>query len=278
MKIGILTDSSSGLTQEKIKNTDIYTLPLHIITEDTDEFLDTPENAEKKDLIHLIKTQILKTSQISPGEMKMKLNELFTKYDHIIYFPVSEKLSNQYNTACMIANETEFKNKFFVFKTIITGFAIEKLVIILSEYIKKGKNVKELLQISQEFQDNVHTYLIPEDLSRLNKSGRVPKSVIALINVLKVKIIIEWNSNPKRIGIGKNVQKLVRKIVSNFESLNNKYDFYLLTNFGASQKIINSTEETLKENKIKYDLKELPNIFAVHAGLDTLGFIFIPKK
>lgn len=66
IKIAVLTDSSFDGKVSDYQ--DLYVIPLMIVTQDNQTYYDD-ENLSKDKFYNLLNTQVLKTSQASPGDM-----------------------------------------------------------------------------------------------------------------------------------------------------------------------------------------------------------------
>ena len=112
-KIGIMTDSHSGLLSEEAQRLGIKVLPMPFyigekvyregVDLSRDEFYDM-----------LRKGVDVSTSQPSPTEVMDMWKEMLKEYEEIVYIPLSSALSGSCMTAEAMANEDEFAGKVFV--------------------------------------------------------------------------------------------------------------------------------------------------------------------
>ena len=111
-KIGIMTDSHSGILSEEAQRLGIKVLPMPFyigekvyregVDLSRDEFYDM-----------LRKGVDVSTSQPSPTEVMDMWKEMLKEYEEIVYIPLSSALSGSCMTAEAMANEDEFAGKVF---------------------------------------------------------------------------------------------------------------------------------------------------------------------
>lgn len=198
-KIAILTDSSAGFTTAEIKKLGIHVIPLHIILNNETDILDTKEEIKKYHFYKIVKTGTIKTSQASTGELMAKYDEILKTYDEIIHYPIAEKLSSQYATAYTLSQDKQYLGKVHLVRNHTAAFALKTLVIYANELAKQNLTVKEIITKTNALEQKTYMAMIPGNLERLSKGGRVGKVLLSLINLFKIKILIQWGEYPKKL-------------------------------------------------------------------------------
>lgn len=279
-KIAILTDSSSGINTKESKKYKIYILPLHIILNNKIDILDSDQIISDNFFYKKIKSSNIKTSQANLNEITNIYNKILKKYDYIIHYPIAEKLSNQYYTAYMISQNIQYKNKVYVVKNHTAAFSLKRLVFYANQLAKQGKTIKEILDATLEFEKSTLMALIPGNIYQLMMGGRVKKLLLNVITIFKIKILIQWSENPKKIASSRKIKLLIEnfvKLLQNFQkNIKYKYQLFILKTTECTSKIWNIVINVLENEKILYQIEKLPNIFVAHAGLDTIAFVTIP--
>lgn len=281
MKIGILVDSSSGLSEEKVVNTNISVIPLHIILDGGEEYLDTPQNNDKHKTFEFIHNgNKVSTSQASPGEIENKFNEMLKKYDHVVVLTISENLSSMQATTLMVANNDEFKSKISIIKHCLAADAIGELALKFNEMTANTNLTVEVYQnTADEWMQKAASIIIPGDLSRLAKGGRAKALLISILKMLKTKVAILWGWKPTKIAMGRTYTSLLDKIKSTIEKICGKDPKFIFSSTNlTSPKIIEAISEKLKEFGIKFEKRIIPSPFVCHAGTESIAFIAINKK
>ena len=109
-KVGVVTDSHSGISQEDAVTMGIYVLPMPFYIEEEcyyegvtitrDIFFEELEQGKS-----------VSTSQPSPGDVMKIWREALEAYETILYLPISSGLSGSYETALMLSKEKEFERE-----------------------------------------------------------------------------------------------------------------------------------------------------------------------
>ncbi|ASZ09358.1 6-phosphogluconate dehydratase [Mesoplasma chauliocola] len=282
MKIVILLDSSGTNSSEKIKGKAIDVLPLHFTFPNGTDMLDIPAEVEKREIIKLISEGVdIKTSQASPGEVENKYDELLEKYDHVYHIPITGNLSSMLQTAMMVSRDEKYEGKVTVYENLnIAAQAIEQTALYISNLLDKGEisTPEEITSAINEYEKSMYIAIVPGDLKRLTSGGRGKKAVTTVLNILKTKVLIKWEAEPKKEAIGRTINSIMEKIVKVYSSTySNGYEMVFVRTALTSKKIYEAARNVLIENKVNFSEELIPNIYTAHAGVDTIGFIITKK-
>ena len=108
MKVAIITDSNSGITQAQAKELGIYVLPMPFMIDGKEYFEDI--NLTQKEFYEKLKDgSDISTSQPSPESVMSLWDQVLKEYDQIVHIPMSSGLSSSYQTANMLAEDYEGK-------------------------------------------------------------------------------------------------------------------------------------------------------------------------
>lgn len=280
MKIAILTDSSSGLKHQSKKNVFVLPLPIifpnQIIVEDCQE---NDSNQEK--ILNNLDTGVLKTSALNPGILEFKITELLKNYDYVIYLPIAYNLSNQYQISLTLLKNPELVNKLTIVKHFFTGIQLANFIDFILPSVENISNIKslKLKQFIDYWEQKSLLSIVPGDISLLNKGGRVSKLMIKFAAKRNLKIMIIWSDKPKKL-ISKNYQNLISKYWINLEKhFNNSKEIiiYLAHTKNCSQELLDMYLKEFSKYKITVKFTNLPSIFAVHSGNNTVGIVAFEK-
>ncbi|AHI53237.1 DegV family protein [Spiroplasma culicicola] len=278
MKIGLLFDSSSGLTTEQIKGTNIDVIPLHVIFDGEADFLDTPENHQKYETYKAIDGgKRVTTSMASPGEVSEKYDTLLKQYNHIICVTISPNLSGMYQTAVMVANDDEYKGKVTVLKHALAANCLKELAFKFDKMVAKEDIKVEDFQTEIElWEKNTAIIIVPGELDRLAKGGRAKSVLISLLKMLKTKLAIQWGEKPKKVGMGRTITSLLEKIMKTIKNVcGQQFKLMFLHTPETTAKTIDQVKKYLDSAKLNYLEEIVPTPFTCHAGLETIAFIAI---
>lgn len=105
-KIGILTDTNSGITPDQAVRFGIHLVPMPVMI-DGETFFENESILQEEFFRRLSQGAVVSTSQPSPGALMDCWEELLEHYEQIIYLPMSSGLSGSCQAAAMLAEEYE---------------------------------------------------------------------------------------------------------------------------------------------------------------------------
>ncbi|WP_338984831.1 DegV family protein [Spiroplasma endosymbiont of Diplazon laetatorius] len=281
MKIGILVDSSTGFIEKEHNTKLVRVIPLHLIVNDKDDYLDTPEVVKEKELMKILaggsKTT---TSQASPGELMNKYDEMLKEFDHIIHMTIPANLSGMHQTAIMIANDDDYKGKVTIIKNFLAANCAQLLALKFAQMVEEGiEDPKAFQAESDEWSKNSFTAIVPSDLQKMSKGGRANSLLITMLKMMKTKVAIQWLEKPKKIGMGRTYGAVLDKMIAALKK-DIKDEFELLfVHLPEANKIhMDQIKNYLKDNNLEYKEELVPNVYPWHAGIDTMALIAIKKS
>lgn len=189
MKVAIMTDSNSGITQAQAKELGIFVLPMPF-TINNQEYLEDVNLTQDEFYDKLMNNAEVFTSQPAVGEVTKFFNKILKDYDQIVHIPMSSGLSGSCQTALMLAQEDEYKDKVYVVDSQRISVTQKWDVLDAIELAKQGKSAKEIHDILMDNKMNATIYITVNTLEYLKKGGRVTPAAAALGGLLKIKPIL----------------------------------------------------------------------------------------
>ena len=189
MKVAILTDSNSGITQDEANKLGVFVLPLPF-TIDGQEYKEDINLSQEEFYDKLMNNAEVFTSQPAVGEVTQLFDNILKDYDQIVHIPMSSGLSGSCQTALMLAEEDEYKGKVYVVDSQRISVTQKYDVLDALELSKQGKNAKEIHDILMENKLNATIYITVNTLEYLKKGGRITAAAAALGGLLKIKQIL----------------------------------------------------------------------------------------
>ena len=187
-KIAIMTDSNSGITQEKGKELGICVLPMPFFINEKLYFEDitlTQEEFYK----YLEADADISTSQPSPGDVMERWDQLLEEYDEVVHIPMSSGLSGSCETAMTLAQD--YDGKVQVVNNQRISVTQEQAVydaMLLRDAGKDAVQIKEILE-AEKFESTI--YITVDTLKYLKKGGRITPAAAALGTVLNLKPVLQ---------------------------------------------------------------------------------------
>ena len=189
MKIAVVTDSNSGITQIQAKEMGITVLPMPFMIDGETYYEDITLTREQ--FYQRLKDNAdIATSQPTPDSILKMWDKLLKEYDQIIHIPMSSGLSGSCSTAMMLAGEDEYEGKVFVVdnrRISVTQYQSVKDAQMLAAMGMDGTQIKKRLE--ETAADSV-IFITVDTLKYLKKGGRITPAAAALGTLLKIKPVL----------------------------------------------------------------------------------------
>ncbi|MFR7590941.1 MAG: DegV family protein [Longibaculum sp.] len=189
MKVAIMTDSNSGITQTEAKELGIFVLPMPF-TINGQEFEEDINLTQEEFYDKLMSGAEVFTSQPAAGEVTRFFDNILKEYDEIVHIPMSSGLSGSCQTALMLAQEDEYQGKVYVVDSQRISVTQKWDVYDALEMSKQGKSAKEIHDTLMTNKLNATIYITVNTLEYLKKGGRITPAAAALGGLLKIKPIL----------------------------------------------------------------------------------------
>ncbi|MCD8027466.1 MAG: DegV family protein [Erysipelotrichaceae bacterium] len=190
MKVAIMTDSNSGITQDEGKALGITVIPMPF-TIDGEEYLEDINLTQKEFYDKLMNTYNVSTSQPAVGVVREYFDKLLKEYDQIVHIPMSSGLSSSYQTASLLASQEEYAGKVFVVDSQRVSVTQKWDAYDALELAKQGKTGQEIHDILMQHKMDATIYITVNTLEYLKKGGRLTPAVATLGGLLKIKPVLQ---------------------------------------------------------------------------------------
>ena len=187
MKIAIVTDSNSGITQKQAQELGVFVLAMPFQIDGETYYEDitlTQEEFYKK----LREGGNISTSQPSPGSVTDLWDKILQEYDQIVHIPMSSGLSSSCATAQMLAQDMD--GKVYVVDNQRISVTMRQSVLDAIALAEKGMNAKEIHDILMREKLEASIYITVDTLKYLKKGGRVTPAAAAIGSVLNLKPVL----------------------------------------------------------------------------------------
>lgn len=189
MKIAVVTDSNSGITQAQAKEMGITVLPMPFMI-DGETYYEDITLTQEQFYQRLKDNSDISTSQPTPDSIMKLWDELLKEYDQIVHIPMSAGLSGSCATAMMLAGEDEYEGKVFVVdnhRISVTQYQSVKDAMMLADMGMDGAQIKKRLE--ETTADSV-IFVTVDTLKYLKKGGRITPAAAALGTLLRIKPVL----------------------------------------------------------------------------------------
>ncbi|WP_010647634.1 DegV family protein [Oceanobacillus massiliensis] len=192
MKLAVMTDSTAYIPADLRDRHNIHMVPLSVTFEDItyEEEIDiTTEEFYKK--IREAK-ELPTTSQPSIGYVTEKLEELSKEYDAVISVHLSSGISGTYQTVISAGSMVDGIDVYAYdseMSCMVQGFyALEA-----AEMAAQGKSPQEIIARLDEMKASMRAYFMVDDLTNLQRGGRLSGAQALVGSLLQVKPILHFS-------------------------------------------------------------------------------------
>ena len=180
MKIAIVTDSNSGITQAQAGELGIFVLPMPFMINEAafeEDINLTHEEFYKRQA----EDADITTSQPSPQDVTDLWDKLFSEgYDQIVHIPMSSGLSGSCQTARMLAED--YEGKVFVVNNQRISVTQRQSVLDAKELAEAGLNGKQIFEVLERVKMESSIYITVDTLKFLKKGGRITPAAACVLS------------------------------------------------------------------------------------------------
>lgn len=186
MKVAVVTDSNSGITQAQAKEMGVYVLPMPFMIDGT-EYLEDINLTQKEFYEHLSGDHDVSTSQPSPETILNLWEKLLEEYDAVVHIPMSSGLSSSCQTAKMLADD--FDGKVQVADNHRISVTQRRSVQDALDMAAAGMDAEAICKKLEETGLDSTIYITVDTLKYLKKGGRITPAA-ALGTLLRLKPVL----------------------------------------------------------------------------------------
>ena len=187
-KIAVVTDSNSGITQEKGKELGVHVIPMPFYI-DGELFLEDITLTQEAFYEKLASDCEISTSQPAPGEVMEFWDKLLKEYDEIVHIPMSSGLSSTCETAIMLSKD--YDGKVEVVNNQRISVTQKTSVLDAVRLAKAGKSALEIKESLEAEKLESSIYITVDTLKYLKKGGRITPAAAAIGTVLNLKPVLQ---------------------------------------------------------------------------------------
>ena len=187
MRIGIITDSNSGITQSQAEELGIYVVPMPFMIDGQTYFEDI--NLTQEQFYEKLKAGAdISTSQPSPESVTGLWDRLLEEYDQLVHIPMSSGLSGSCQTAMMLAQD--YEGKVFVVNNHRISVTQRQSALDAKMLADEGKTGEEIQKILYDSRYDSSIYITVDTLKYLKKGGRITPTAAAFGTLLRIKPVL----------------------------------------------------------------------------------------
>ena len=187
MRIGIVTDSNSGITQAQAARMGVFVLPMPFTIDGQDYFEDislTQQEFYEK----LREGSDIATSQPSPEAVMNLWDQVLGEYDQVVHIPMSSALSGSCQTARMLAED--YGGRVQVADNRRISVTQLQAAADAVQMAGEGMDAAQIRQKLEETGPDSSIYITVDTLKYLKKGGRITPAAAALGTLLRIKPVL----------------------------------------------------------------------------------------
>lgn len=188
MRVAVVTDSNSGITQREAKELGIRVIPMPFMI-DGETYEEDINFTQDQFYRRQEEGADISTSQPSPETVMGIWDELLKEYDEIVHIPMSSALSGSCQTALMLA--MDYDGKVQVVNNQRISVTQRRAALDAMEMAAAGYPAAKIKDILEETKLDSSIYLVVDTLKYLKKGGRITPAAAALGTLLKIKPVLQ---------------------------------------------------------------------------------------
>lgn len=199
MKIAVVTDSTSYLSEEDIQRYDLHVVPIPVIIDGRsyNEGVDITTDEFWEKLRH--SKSFPSTSQPPLGEMIQLYQQLGDEgYDTIISIHLASTISGFVNSLRQV-NEQLTNTQVFVYDSQITVKLMGYLAIEASKLASQGKTIDDIFKRLDDVRATIDEIFVVDDLQNLVRGGRLSNASAFIGSILKIKPLLTFDEESHEI-------------------------------------------------------------------------------
>jgi len=191
MKVAVMSDSTAYIPEDMRKAYEIHMIPLSVNF--GDETYQEEVDITSEEFYHKIKEvkELPTTSQPAIGLFTEKLEELSKEYDAVISIHLSSGISGTYQAAVSAGDMVEGIDM-YAFDSEISCMAQGFFALEAAEMAKENKSAEEIMDRLNEMKKTMHGYFVVDDLTNLQRGGRLSSAQALMGSLLQVKPVLHF--------------------------------------------------------------------------------------
>lgn len=281
MKIAVLTDSGSGMTQKEAQAQGIYFLPLQVLKQE-EQYLDGISIDLHQVYQFLHEGALMSTSMPPMGMMEETFEQMKEEgVEAVICVPITSGLSSTASVMTTVAQEVGIK--LYIIESYTTCYLQRYLAECAKQLADQGLDAEIIVKRLQDAIADSDTLIIPDDLQHLKRGGRLTPVAAALGSLLKIKPILQLNcKSAGKIDVYDKVRTMSRAQQKAIDMFMNAMqdDHYVVsclhTDAPEAGQALYEKMMTLMPGRQFY-FGYIGAVISVHTGIGCLGIQYIRK-
>lgn len=192
MKTAVVTDSTAYIPKELRDKWNIYMIPLNVIF--ANEAYQEEIDLTAGDFYEEVKTKDLPTTSQPPiGQFVELFEQLSKEYDAVISIHLSSGISGTYQGAVTASTMVE-GIKVYPFDSEISCMVQGFYALEAAKWASRGEDTAAIMARLDELKETARAYFMVDDLSHLQRGGRLSSAQAFIGSLLQVKPLLHFEN------------------------------------------------------------------------------------
>lgn len=282
MSVKIMTDSTSYIDEKLRRDLDIKILPLYVSF--PDESIKETEIENEAFYEMMEQKGIPLSSQPTIGELYEEMLGIVSKGDDLLCIFLSSDMSGTYNSACKVREEVleEYKDaKIYILDSRSNSMQLGFTAIVAARAAIDGKDIDEVVKISEQNIKKGRFLFIPDNLEYLKKGGRIGGGGALIGNILKIIPVLTVKDGKTNIlkkvrTKAKAVKEMIDKVLEDdLEYCVKEIIVHHINCYDEAKELANKLKEKLKLN---VSIVDIGPVIGLHVGPGAIGIAYYTEK
>ncbi|MFY9376913.1 MAG: DegV family protein [Peptococcia bacterium] len=283
----IVTDSTSDLSPEMIKQHQIEVIPMEVIQGDHvfQHYPDARNLSFQEFYNRVRKGEGAKTSQINTQTYLEVFGSILEQGKNILYIAFSSGLSGSYQNS--LSAVQELKNKYSDRKIIVVDSLSASggegyLVYHTALQKAQEKTIEEAAAWAEEHKLLINHLFVVDDLHHLQRGGRISHTAAIAGSILSIKPLLNFDNEGKMAVRDKirtrrkSLKELVNRMQQNYKPLQPKEEDVIFISHGDcaedAQYVADLVKETFKVKEVV--ITYIGPVIGAHSGPNTVALFY----
>lgn len=282
-KTAIVTDSNSGISQEKAAKYGVHVLPMPFYIDD-ELYLEGQTITHDEFFRKQKGGSIIYTSQPNPYDVTQLWEKVLETHEELLYIPMSSSLSSSYETAAAVSRQYEGR----VIVADLGRISVTQKYAVLEarRMALQGLCASEICSRLEAVKDECIIYLTVDNLKYLKQGGRISASSAMIGSMLNIKPLLylqggKIEAAQKARGdraVRKKMMEAVQRDITERFCANGIKEFHLASAASMAADDAKKLKESFEDFfGVHCSMSSIPLSIATHLGYGTYGLALIRK-
>ena len=279
MKTAVVTDSTAYIPIEIREKLNIHMIPLNVIF--GNETYEEEVEISTVDFYEQIKHKELPTtSQPSVGQFVELFESLAKDYDAVISIHLSSGISGTYQGAVSAGSMVE-GIKVYPFDSEISCMVQGFYVIEAAEMALAGKTPQEIISRFEEMKQTLCAYFMADDLSHLQRGGRLSSAQALIGSLLQVKPLLHFQDKKivpfEKIRTRKKAMKRIVELLGDEVNSGECYKAVIIHANREQEALEWRDELQVQFPNVEFMISYFGPVIGTHLGEGSMGLGWVQK-